>query len=292
MHLICLFLLSFCFCKFSLFHEFNQLFYFILIYFNLFYFILFTRCKNFDVLRFILNHTIYLFYIFLFRLVYWSQIHVKHQVVWHCSYFLLKLIIVPDYLFYSIVLSYRIVGLIKDGELKFFSPVTSISVRSTIGNNNGNNSKTVKNNLSSRSTESERNKENGGKERRGSVGGKEKSTKEREDENDIDDMGVPSVPSYDTTGMYNNVNSARRKSMENLRLKNLNMTPGEFSSAVWSEIFLVGREDGTVDLFQVHFYLLLFFPLLLLLLFLFPLLCMLMYVNIYMYVCICVRKQV
>ena len=146
-----------------------------------------------------------------------------------------------------------------DGELKFFSPVTSISVRSTIGNNNGNKSKTVKNNLSSRSTESERNKENGEKERRGSVSGKEKSTKEREDENDIDDIGVPSVPSYDTTGMYNNVNSARRKSMENLRLKNLKMTPGEFSSAAWSELFLVGREDGTVDLFQVHFNLLSFF---------------------------------
>ena len=155
-----------------------------------------------------------------------------------------------------------------DGELNFFSPATSISVRSTIGHNNGNTSKTVKNSLSSRSIESEKEKEkekekeNVKKEKRGSISGKEKSMKDREDskdDNDIDDIGVPSAPSYDTTGMYNNVNSVRRKSMENLRLKNLKMTPGEFSSVSWSELFLVGREDGTVDLFQVCFYFFLIF---------------------------------
>lgn len=120
---------------------------------------------------------------------------------------------------------------------------------------NSNTVKTVKNKVDN---ENQNEKENDDKNRERNEGKqKEKSEKEekdksekKEEQGDGDYGGLSVLPStYDTTGMYNNVN-ARRRSLEIQKLKNAKNIP-DLSTVPSADLFLVGREDGTVDLFQV-----------------------------------------
>ena len=161
------------------------------------------------------------------------------------------------------------------GELVFFSPATSISVRPSFTVKINNTVKNTKNRSDTENSEnegSEKKEQNEGRsfrerekdgnsfrekdrENNSFRENKEKNAKSGDENEDDNTPGKE----YDTSGMYNNINASKRKNEEKMRLRNLRLAEFELRIAPRADLFLVGRKDGTVDLFQV-FNSTLFFP--------------------------------